>query len=130
MDVNSSNYQKLAERTSATASNEGRDACLDRLGQREIRLLHGAMGLCTEAGEFQDALKRYIFYGSDLDVSNLKEECGDIAWYLAEIMNALGLSFEDVLRLNCEKLRRRYPEKFTNIDAVNRDLEAERKVFE
>ena len=39
-------------------------------------LLHGAMGLCTESGEIMDALKRHIFYGSPLDILNIKEEIG------------------------------------------------------
>lgn len=124
------NYQKLAERTSATSSLNGREQCSARLYGDNIRLLHGAMGLCTEAGEFQDALKRYIFYGKDADVLNLIEECGDILWYVAEILNALDVTFEEVMQKNIDKLRARYPEKFTQHRAINRDLDAENKALQ
>lgn len=125
-------YQKLAERTSATKTSEGRDACRHRLvhHRREIRLLHGVMGLCTEAGEAQDQLKRVIFYGADLDVVNLAEEVGDVLWYCAEILNALDVDMSDVMEKNIAKLRARFPDKFTEGDALNRDLDEEREALE
>jgi NTP pyrophosphatase (non-canonical NTP hydrolase) len=48
-------------------------------------LLHCVMGLSTEANELLDALKKSIFYGRELDVRNLKEEMGDIEYYMAII---------------------------------------------
>jgi len=88
------------------------------------------MGLCTEAGEFQDELKRDIFYGKEVDLLNLVEECGDILWYVAEILNALDVTFEEVMQKNIDKLRARYPEEFTEHHAINRDLEAENKAMQ
>jgi NTP pyrophosphatase (non-canonical NTP hydrolase) len=126
-----SNYQKDAERTSATASLAGCNAVVSRLDDTQvIRLLHGAMGLCTEAGELQDQLKKHIFYGKPLDVVNIAEECGDLFWYLAETLTAIDARFIDVMHRNIEKLRARYPEKFTEDKAINRDLDAERAVLE
>jgi hypothetical protein len=43
-----------------------------------MRLLHGAMGLATETGEFIDTLKKHVFYGKELDYPNVREEVGDI----------------------------------------------------
>lgn len=95
-----------------------------------IRVLHAAMGLCTESAEVMDALKKTIFYGKPLDVVNVKEELGDVFWYLAIACDELGVSFEDIQRRNIEKLKARYPEKFTPEKALNRDLETERKILE
>jgi len=94
------------------------------------RLLHAGIGMVTEAGEFIDALKKAMFYGTDLDRVNLREELGDILWYVALAIDELGTSFEEVQRINIEKLRARYPDKFSRDDAVARDLETERKILE
>lgn len=94
------------------------------------RLLHAAMGLTTEAGEFLDALKKHLFYGKPLDLVNLREELGDIMWYLAIACDALGTTFEAEQARNIAKLKARYPDKFTSEAAIERDLEGERKVLE
>lgn len=94
------------------------------------RLLHAAMGLCTEAGEFMDALKRHLFYGKALDEVNLKEELGDILWYVAIAMDALDTTFPEEMERNINKLRARFPDKFTEENALVRDLDAERNVLE
>lgn len=97
----------------------------------KLRLLHAVIGLCTEVGELQDAVKKHLFYGKDLDLTNLREEGGDLFWYLALLAAYLGESnFTSMLKLNIEKLKTRYPEKFTENKAVNRDVAAEREVLE
>lgn len=98
--------------------------------KRMTRLLHAAMGLQTEAGELTDALKRHIFYGKDLDETNLKEESGDLMWYLAILAEELGTTLEALQEQNIKKLQARFPNKFTEEDALERDLEAEREVLE
>ncbi len=94
------------------------------------RLLHAAMGLTTESGEFLDALKKHLFYGKPLDLVNLREEIGDIMWYLAIACDALGTDFETEQARNVAKLRKRYPEKFDAGQAIERDLDAERAILE
>jgi NTP pyrophosphatase (non-canonical NTP hydrolase) len=99
------------------------------------RLLHAAMGMETEVGEFTDQLKKHIFYGKPLDFVNLLEEIGDKFWYVALALDFIedvnsGSTFESVQERNIAKLRKRYPDKFTEYDALNRDLEAERKELE
>jgi len=94
-----------------------------------IRLLHAGMGLCTEAAEFVDALKKWIFYGKELDNINLKEEIGDTAWYVALAVDVLNTTFDEVLSCNIAKLKKRYPEKFTSDAAINRDVTQEMTVF-
>jgi NTP pyrophosphatase (non-canonical NTP hydrolase) len=94
------------------------------------RLLHAAMGLSTESGELLDALKKHLFYRKPLDTTNLKEEMGDLFWYLAILADALGTTFEAEMERNIAKLKARYPRKFTSENAINRDLATERKVLE
>ena len=94
------------------------------------RLLHAAFGLQTEAGELTDALKKHIFYGKELDVTNILEESGDLMWYLAILFDELGTSFTEEQKRVIAKLKVRFPEKFTNELAETRDLATERKVLE
>jgi NTP pyrophosphatase (non-canonical NTP hydrolase) len=120
-------YQDLAHCTESPVN----DAMRDRFaGERTIRLMHAAMGMCTEAGEFQDQLKRHLFYGKPLDDVNLAEEVGDLLWYCALAANALGVNLADVAEKNIAKLRARYPDKFTEHDALNRNLDNERRILE
>lgn len=94
------------------------------------KLFHYLIGIGTEAGELQDALKKTVVYGKPLDVVNLKEEIGDLCWYMARLLDHLDSSFEEVMETNINKLRARYGEKFTEYAALNRDLEKEREVLE
>lgn len=93
-------------------------------------ILHGALGIVTEAGEIADAVKKSIFYGKPFDLVNLQEEIGDCFWYLAILAKEAGLSFEAIMEQNIAKLKARYPDKFTEHHALNRDLEHERNVLE
>ena len=94
------------------------------------RVLHAGMGLSTEAGEILDSVKKIIFYGKTPDWHNLIEEAGDIFWYLAILCDAMNVSFEEVQRRNIDKLKVRYPDKFTQHEALNRNLDEERKTLE
>ena len=94
------------------------------------RLIHAQMGMQTETAEFTDALKKSLFYGKVLDVTNLKEELGDLLWYVAIAMDELGTDFETEMTRVINKLKVRYPEKFTINHAEYRDLANERIVLE
>lgn len=95
-----------------------------------MRALHAVMGIQTESGELTDAYKRNIFYGVPLDPINLKEEVGDILWYIAVLLDELGSSFEESMSMVIAKLRKRYPKKFTADRASERDLSQEREAME
>ena len=96
-----------------------------RMTDTNLRLLHAVLGLTTEAAELTDALKKHLFYGKELDVINLKEELGDSTWYVGIAIDVLQTTFDEILTLNIEKLRKRYPEKFTEKSALNRDTKNE-----
>ena len=86
----------------------------------ETRLLHGLMGLNGEAGEAIDIMKKHMFHEHNLDKNHLAKELGDVAWYLALCADALGFTLEEVLTMNVEKLRRRYPDGFDVEKSKNR----------
>nr|DAF54324.1 MAG TPA: NTP-PPase-like protein [Myoviridae sp. ctnjE18] len=94
------------------------------------RLIHASMGLVTEAAEFQDALKKSLFYGKSLDTTNLKEELGDLLWYMAIAMDDLDTDFDAEQNRVIRKLKARYPSKFEKDLAENRDLVKERSILE
>lgn len=93
-------------------------------------IFHAVAGICTEAGEMMDALKKYLIYGKPLDMVNLIEESGDMEWYNSLLIESIGTDYEKIFKTNIEKLRKRYPNKFTEHDALNRDLEGERGILE
>jgi len=96
----------------------------------KCRLLHGALGLVTEAGEIADVMKKKLAYNKPIDGINLLEELGDVMWYVAIMVDALDTSIEEVMELNIKKLQKRYPKKFTSEAAIDRNLIAERQVLE
>lgn len=126
----SSDYRSISERVAPTV-HPGEDFQDDvaKLKNR-IDLLHAAIGMQTEAAEFSDMLKKNFFYGKALDVVNLREELGDQLWYIAMALRALDTTFEEVMERNIAKLKARYPDKFTEELAENRDLKKEREILE
>jgi NTP pyrophosphatase (non-canonical NTP hydrolase) len=101
--------------------------------QRDLaiaRLMHGMIGVCTEAGELQDMVKKHLIYGKEFDPVNVIEECGDVLWYVALALDACGYTMTDAMDRNLAKLRARFGERFTSERALTRDLEAERTTLE
>ena len=98
--------------------------------EESMRLLHAAMGIATESGELLDMLKKRFFYGKPVDRVNAIEEMGDLCWYMAIACDVLGVSFEEIMAINIAKLKKRYPERFEEEQAVTRDLGEERQVLE
>ena len=84
-------------------------------------LINGVMGLCGEAGEAIDIVKKHLAQGHDLDREKLIKELGDVAWYLAETAYALEVPLEEVLQRNIDKLRARYPQGFDTARSVGRE---------
>lgn len=95
-----------------------------------VRLLHAAMGMCTESAELLDMLKKHIFYGKPIDKVNAVEEIGDASWYQRIGCDALSVEYAEMLLINVRKLKKRFPVQFNEHAAVNRDLDKERDVLE
>ena len=127
MNITSDNYVENAIKTESVDF----DKIKDRLSNKDtIRLLHAAMGASTETGEFVDMLKKHIFYGKDIDFVNAKEEIGDVLWYAAIAADVLKETMNNIMTVNIKKLKKRYPDKFTENDAINRDTDEERTILE
>lgn len=88
--------------------------------QKKDVLINGVMGLCGEAGEAIDIVKKHLAQGHELDREALIGELGDVLWYLAETATALDVTLEEVLKRNIEKLRSRYPDGFSVERSVKR----------
>ena len=94
-------------------------ALLSRITELDIeqdadvpRLLTAALGLTAEAGEFTEVVKKIILQGKPYNEENefhMKRELGDICWYLAQASMALDTSFDEIIEMNVDKLKARYP---------------------
>ena len=71
------------------------------------QLFEAALGVGGEAGEVQDVIKKGIKQGG-LRKNALKEEMGDVIWYLALLCELTGIELEDVFKQNVAKLHERY----------------------
>lgn len=92
-------YQQLAGRTAS------KDSMYESL-------INYSMGLFGEAGELVDHLKKVLFHGHPANKPLIREEAGDVLWYLANILAEFGITLDEVMEQNIEKLRRRYPNGF------------------
>jgi NTP pyrophosphatase (non-canonical NTP hydrolase) len=92
-------YQKQALTTVITSADEFKDT------------LHWVLGINGEAGEVAEKVKKIIRDKngviSDEDKRELAKELGDVLWYLAVFAYQLGFSFEEVAKMNLEKLSSR-----------------------
>lgn len=115
------------------------DTCADRhhceqhetvLENVDPRVFHAIIGIATEAAELITALQRNI-NGDSLDGVNVCEEWGDACWYGDGILHdALNVDPTVTRERNIAKLAKRYPEKYSDELAENRNLDAERKILE
>ena len=99
------------------------EKCKRTLSTKDDLLEHMIIGCFTEVSEIADAYKKHKFYKRDLNVQNLKEELGDLMWYMYQMLEALDYAPEDCRRDNIWKLLKRYPDKFK--DVVVRDVKKE-----
>jgi len=100
-------YQELASRTRNHSIDQDTERC------------NYAMGLCGESGEVVELVKKHIFHGHDaMDTRKaILDECGDVLWYLSQLLDVYGISLEAAATCNIEKLQRRYPEGFSKDDS-------------
>lgn len=88
-----------------------------------VDVFHGILGILTEAGELSEVVTK-VMSGEqhEVDDLNLFEELGDLLWYMALILKAKGWTFEQIAEGNIAKLQARYGDKFSEGDAVARDI--------
>ena len=98
----STDYAALMARLTALES-EDADTC---------KLLTAALGLTAESGEFTEVVKKIVFQGKPYNEDNvfhMKRELGDICWYIAQACMALDTTFDEIIEMNVDKLKKRYP---------------------
>jgi len=71
---------------------------------------HAQMGIAGEAGELLNAATR----------ENVRNEAGDLLWFLAVLLHTHDLTLDEVMRANIDKLRAKYASgKYTREEALN-----------
>lgn len=105
--ITANDYQRAAMRTA------GDDT--------ENYLLNGVMGLCGESGEVIDLVKKHLYQGHELDRMRIAEETSDCLWYCALIATAIDMKLGDIMQMNIEKLKKRFPDGFSKERSVNRE---------
>lgn len=87
-------------------------------------LIYPTLGLVGEAGEVAEKVKKLIRDKSNvLDESMRREiakEVGDVVWYVCRCAVELGFSFEEVMKMNLEKLNSRLEREKLHGDGDNR----------
>lgn len=114
-------YQKLAMRTNDKKCTIRLDNIIENNEEYDIGgILYACLGLSGESGEFTDMIKKWIFHEKELDIYHLKRECGDVLWYIAMLCESFGWSIEEIMQMNIDKLKVRYPNGFDVNRANNR----------
>lgn len=83
-------------------------------------ILNACLGLSGEVGEFNDMIKKWIFHEKNFDEVHAKKELGDVMWYVALMCDSFGWDLDEIMGMNIDKLKARYPEGFDTILANNR----------
>lgn len=97
------------------------ETVLVSLSPDKVDLWHGATGVCTEAGELLDAIKKMVCYNKQLDRENVIEELGDLEFYMQQVRSRLDITREETLKANMAKLAVRYQNyKYTDQAAADR----------
>ena len=107
--MTSNEYQKLAMRTS------NKTLLID------MHIINGALGLCGEAGEVADVVKKSFMQGHKFDTEQIAKELGDCLWYIAETATAIGYDLDNIMQMNIDKLKKRYPEGFSEYRSQHRE---------
>lgn len=75
------------------------------------RIIYPALGMCGEAGEVADKVKKVIRDNNQqfTDECNreIAKEIGDVLWYCATMAHDIGFTLEEVAQMNIDKLASR-----------------------
>lgn len=130
--MNANKYQKLAMRT-----NDGKasDRLIGKMQEYDMKfandhsdndcvdiggIFNACLGLSGEVGEFNDMIKKWVFHEKELDMEHAKKEAGDILWYVVMLCESFGWNMDEIMQMNVDKLKARYPEGFDVERANNR----------
>lgn len=134
--MNANKYQKLAMRT-----NDGKasDRLIWKMHEYDMKfsceqsnkesvdiggIFNACLGLSGEVGEFNDMIKKWVFHEKELDMEHAKKEAGDILWYVVMLCESFGWNMEEIMQMNVDKLKARYPEGF-DVERANHRAEGD-----
>lgn len=106
--INVDEYQKLALRTAPKNM------------YRTDQIVNGLLGLNAESGECADVWKKSAYMGHPFEKEKLLREMGDVMWYMAILADGLDVKLSDVLQMNIDKLKARYPDGFDTEKSLHR----------
>ena len=114
------NLDKQFDEMTLALAKDGQDIIND-LTPEKADLLHMAVGVSGEAGELLDAVKKAVIYNKEIDLENIIEELGDLEFYMSKIRQIVGITREEILKQNIDKLSVRYAKgKYSNDQAQER----------
>ena len=127
-------YQKLAMRTNDRKATDRLEEqiwinyfmdkdgymILDEDGIDLGGVFNACLGLSGEVGEFNDMIKKWIFHEKPFDEVHAKKELGDVLWYVAMMCHSFGWDLDEIMQMNVDKLKARYPQGFSVELANNR----------
>lgn len=130
--MNANKYQKLAMRT-----NDGKasDRLIGKMQEYDMKfandhsdndcvdiggIFNACLGLSGEVGEFNDMIKKWVFHEKELNMEHAKKEAGNILWYVVMLCESFGWNMGEIMQMNVDKLKARYPEGFDVERANNR----------
>tara|TARA_B100001250_G_scaffold369008_1_gene352125 strand:- start:211 stop:618 length:408 start_codon:yes stop_codon:yes gene_type:complete len=118
MTVDTEKYLDFVDQVTSEPS-KNLASLLSRITELELdydadlpHLLTAALGLTAESGEFTEVVKKIILQGKPYNEENIfhmKRELGDICWYIAQACMALDTTFDEIIEMNVDKLKARYP---------------------
>ena len=128
--LNDSLMKELARRQGCQAETQEHDADIYQLDVLKYapdyqhympNVLYAAIGMCGEAGEVSELIKKYAYHGHTIDREHLARELGDVLWYVSYMADLFGYSLGEIMAMNQEKLAKRYPDgKFDEERSRNR----------
>lgn len=114
-------YVKLAMRTNDGNNTQRLTNAVNVVGNKDIGCVFNAcLGLSGEVGELNDMIKKWIFHEKPFDEVHAKKELGDVLWYVAMMCHSFGWDLDEIMQMNVDKLKARYPQGFSVELANNR----------
>ena len=117
--LNDSLMKELARRQGCQAEIREHDADIYQLDVLKyapdhhdylLNVIYAAMGMCGEAGEVSELIKKYAYHGHTIDTEHLARELGDVLWYVSYMAHLFGYPLGKIMAINQEKLAKRYPD--------------------
>lgn len=85
----------------------------------EGQMNHALHGMVGEIGELH-SLYQKVYQGHKFDAVHAKKEVGDLLWFIAEYCTAQGWKLEEIMQMNIDKLKARFPEGFDSERSLHR----------